>query len=552
MLFFHWLLSLLSFTSFNTFHFADVSGETPDKPLPLDTGNEVETTTVFSVNGPHDGDLVTKSSAQEVAYAPESKTLDLEMHGEPEPVEVVLAPAVDDVKIDDIPLNYFGSSFVAHILSYSLSQLLLAAARIVINPDLQSSWLHLFVFLFLFRYVRLVVHIIAYNRFKAKPVRENPTFTVKDVTVIIPTVEPRGEAFEECIHRVLANGPARILVVTVGHENIGDATEYCKALSPSIVVLSVPAPSKREQVKRAIPEIETAITVLCDDTVFWPETFLAHVLAPFEDGRVGIVGTCKRVRRAFGRFGLADFWNLCGVMRLERTNFDLASTNAVDGGVSCVSGRTCAVRSCILQEPAFQQEFTSEYIFWKRFGPLNAGDDKWMTRWVMKRGWSVFHQSCPEVRIETILGVKGGGARFRGQCLRWARSSARDNPKMIFRDGLWRKYPWTTYAVLATSIVNYAMLYDPLLVYTLHKAIGGGPDSRTLLLLLVVWILATKFVRPASHYWRHPGDLVYAPFIILFGYYHSWIKLHALMTCWDISWGTRAGIDAAAKIPKAA
>ncbi|KAK0665097.1 hypothetical protein DIS24_g60 [Lasiodiplodia hormozganensis] len=540
MLFFYWLLSLLSFTPFNPFHFANVSGKTPDKPLPLDTGYEVETTTAFSVNGLHNADFVASSSAQEVAYAPESKTLDVEMHGEPEPVDVV-APAV---KVDHIPL-------VTHVLSYSLSQLLVAVALIGSRPGLQSSWLCLFVILFLFRYVRLVVHIIAYNSFKAKPVLENPTFTAKDVTVIMPTVEPRGEAFEECIHRVVANGPAKVLVVTVGHENIGDATEYCKALSPSILVLSVPAPSKREQVKRAIPEIETAITVLCDDTVFWPETFLTHVLAPFEDGRVGIVGTCKRVRRALGRFGLADFWNLCGVMRLERTNFDLASTNAVDGGVSCVSGRTCAVRSCILQEPAFQEEFTSEYIFWKRFGPLNAGDDKWMTRWVMKRGWTVFHQSCPEVRIETILGVKGGGARFRGQCLRWARSSARDNPKMIFRDGLWRRYPWTAYAVLATSIVNYAMLYDPLLVYTLHKAMGG-PDSRPLLLLLVLWILATKFVRPASHYWRHPGDLVYAPFIILFGYYHSWIKLHALMTCWDISWGTRAGIDAAAKFSKAA
>lgn len=436
------------------------------------------------------------------------------------------------------------------LLTLVKSKLTTCTARLLISDTLRDSWLRLFAFLFLFRYVRLVVHVFAYIGFKPKPVLPSPSFTAQDVTVVIPTVEPRGAAFAECIQRVLANAPTELLVVTVGAQNMQDATAYCKALSPSIRILSVPAPSKREQVKCAVVDIKTCITVLCDDTVFWPSTFLPHVLAPFEDPLIGIVGTCKRVRRVFGSLGLADFWNLCGVMRLERTNFDLASTNAVDGGVSCVSGRTCAVRSCILKDVAFLHEYTNERIFWGTIGPLNAGDDKFVTRWILKQGWKVFHQNCPEVRIETILGVKGGGARFRGQCLRWARSSARDNPKMALNDGLWRQYPWTTYAVLTTSIVNYAALYDPALIFVLYKALVNPTTADVLggralpLAMLSLWIIATKFVRPAPHYWRHPRDLIYAPLIILFGYYHSWIKLHALITCWDISWGTRAGIDA--------
>ncbi|KAH7052103.1 nucleotide-diphospho-sugar transferase [Macrophomina phaseolina] len=456
------------------------------------------------------------------------------------------------VQIEHIPLDLLLPLSGSYVIKF-----LQLINHIRVSDGLTDSWFRLFIFLFVFRYLRLIVHIVAYNRFKPKPVLDNPKYTANDVTVVIPTVDPRGTAWAECLDRVLANGPAEILVVTVGEDNIREATKYCKTLSLCIRVLSVPAPSKREQVKRAVLETKTAITILCDDTVFWPPTFIPHILAPFEDPLVGIVGTCKRVRRVLGTFGMADFWNLCGVFRLERTNFDLASTNAVDGGVSCISGRTCAIRTCILKDEDFLQAYTNEYIFWGRIGPLNAGDDKLVTRMILQRGWKVFHQNCPEVRIETILGVKGGGSRFLGQCLRWARSSARDNPKMIFKDGLWRQYPWTTYAVLATSIVNYAAVYDPALLFMLCRALrnpavckllGGG--ARLPLVLLFFWIMASKFVRPASHYWRHPRDLRYAPFIIIFGYYHSWIKLHALFTCWDISWGTRPGIDAAAKKQK--
>ncbi|GME38656.1 Capsule polysaccharide synthase [Neofusicoccum parvum] len=510
--------------------------------------DDIETTAFVSHDTPPDGDLSKIPSPLEGLKTTEA-TFNLDVSTD--------AERLDTVEEKHGPGGLPFVTMAARSIVSCLEQVATYAARILMRDGLGDSWFRVFVFLFLFRYVRLVVHVVAYSRFKAKPVLARPTFTAQDVTVIIPTVEPRGAAFEECLDRVLANSPAEIFIVTVGEENIRTATSYCRALSSSIRILSVAAPSKREQVKRAVQETTTAITVLCDDTVFWPETFLPHVLAPFEDPLVGIVGTCKRVRRAAGRFGLADFWNLCGVMRLERTNFDLAATNAVDGGVSCVSGRTCAVRSAILQDPAFLHAYTHEYIFWLRT-PLNAGDDKFLSRWVMRQGWRVFHQSCAEARIETILGVKGGGQRFRGQCLRWARSSARDNPKMLVADGLWRRYPWTAYAVLATSLVNYAALYDPALVLALRAALAN-PATRALLggcdvlplAVLCLWILATKFVRPASHYWRNPRDLVYAPFVILFGYYHSWIKLHALVTCWDISWGTRAGVDAAQKAPKA-
>ncbi|KAK7539600.1 nucleotide-diphospho-sugar transferase [Phyllosticta citribraziliensis] len=423
-------------------------------------------------------------------------------------------------------------------------------------------WASSFVALLVFRYFRTILNSVAYIRLKPTLPVENPKYTNKDVTAIIPTVEPTAATFTECLERIIANAPAQILIVTVGQDNVDSATALSDSLNTEnktrITSISIAKPSKREQIKAAVlyaqTHFRTELIITCDDTVFWPTTLVEYIIAPFERVKVGIVGTSKRVRRNDGPVNWAGFWNLLGVFRLERTNFDLAATWAIDGGMSCVSGRTCAIRSCIFEDPEFLQAYTNEYIFWGRVGPLNAGDDKFVTRWMYKKGWEIAHQKCPEATIETILGVKGGASRYINQCLRWARTSARDNPKMIFREGLWRTHPWLTYSVLFTSFFNYSLFTDPFLFFLLNRALTDASFAQVVTIftdhpyvVLGLWMLAAKFVRPASHYWRNPRDLIYTPGVILFGYFHSLIKLWALLTCWDIAWGTRAGVDDAAK-----
>ncbi|KAK7548688.1 hypothetical protein JOL62DRAFT_500983 [Phyllosticta paracitricarpa] len=444
--------------------------------------------------------------------------------------------------------------FLFHLLLFSWS--------VLTNSFAVHFWASSFVALFVFRYVRTIVNTIAYFRLKPILPVENPTYKNKDVTVIIPTVEPTADTFKECLERVIANAPAQILIATVGKPHVDAARALSDQLNTEnktkVVVISIDKPSKREQIQAAVlyakEYFQQKVYMSCDDTVFWPETQVEYTIAPFEKPKVGIVSTCKRVRREDGPVSWAGFCNLLGVFRLERTNFDLAATWAIDGGMSCVSGRTCAIRSCIFEDPEFLHAYTNEYIFWGTIGPLNAGDDKFVTRWIYQKGWEIAHQKCPEAQIETILGVKGGAWRFWGQCLRWARTSARDNPKMIFRDGLWRTYPWLTYSVLFTSFFNYSLITDPLLFFLLNRALTDASFAQAVAfftkhpyIVLTSWVLAAKFVRPSSHYWRNPRDLVYAPGVILFGYSHSVIKAWALLTCWDIAWGTRAGVDDASK-----
>jgi hypothetical protein len=148
-------------------------------------------------------------------------------------------------------------------------------------------------------------------------------------------------------------------------------------------------------------------------------------------------------------------------------NFEIRATNGINNGVFVVSGRTSAHRSEILKDPEFITGFTNERFFFGLFGPLNADDDNFITRWDVRHGWKVKIQYCPDAMIETTLGTY---PKFLSQCLRWVRTTWRSNSATLFTDRtVWYTQPWCVYAVYWTSFVNFALFYDGALAYTLLK-----------------------------------------------------------------------------------
>ncbi|MCJ1356464.1 MAG: Type 2 glycosyltransferase [Icmadophila ericetorum] len=63
----------------------------------------------------------------------------------------------------------------------------------------------------------------------------------------------------------------------------------------NLKVLKVPVANKRLQVCKAVPFVKTRITIMADDDVTWPSTIFPWLLAPFEDEKIGAVGTSQRV-----------------------------------------------------------------------------------------------------------------------------------------------------------------------------------------------------------------------------------------------------------------
>ncbi|KAI9736319.1 MAG: hypothetical protein M1834_001205 [Cirrosporium novae-zelandiae] len=426
--------------------------------------------------------------------------------------------------------------------------LLIAVITILLGAVVYPNTLYakIFLGLFVFRYLRLVIGMFAYQGYTPNPIPRSPTYSPLDVTVIIPTVEPYGQEFEDTVRSALATGCSEILVATVGQKNLLKAQDFCTKIGPRVSLIVAETANKRIQLCRGLEKVKTKIVVFADDHVFWPAKFLRAMLSPFEDPSIGGVACGKRVRRATSSlFSPKDFWNFIGCLYLERHNFDLASSNKMDGGVFVISGRTAAYRSEIVCRDDFQSAFMNEMFAPGLFniGPLNADDDNFITRWLVSRNWGIKFQSSSEALMETTLGVSGF-KKFNLQCLRWVRTTWRSNSTSLFADRtVWKSQPWCVYAVYITSFFNFALFTDAGLIYLCRAAaLETGYSVDFCSSVLGLWILLSKLVKPFPHFCRHPRDLLYLPMYILFGYYHSLLKLYALFTVSTVAWGSRPGV----------
>ena len=151
------------------------------------------------------------------------------------------------------------SSIATSIGLYSLSELwnpcyTCFGATIHTILNLPHTMLIIFIFVFLFRYVRLVGNLIAFTSYRATAVLDRPNLTGRDVTVIIPTLAPYGKDLKECINSVQANGPAKTIIVTAGPENRDRLFEYI-CLHPNVTITHCDTPNKRLQICKALPEV---------------------------------------------------------------------------------------------------------------------------------------------------------------------------------------------------------------------------------------------------------------------------------------------------------
>ncbi|EGS17127.1 uncharacterized protein CTHT_0074580 [Thermochaetoides thermophila DSM 1495] len=409
-----------------------------------------------------------------------------------------------------------------------------------------EPFLHAFLALFTWRYLRLIGNIIGFYYYRpAIPLSNRLRYIPsRDVTVVIPTVDPNDKNFTECVESVAFNRPAKIVVVTVGQSLHTVAQAKVNALryrfrDTQFVVDHSNVANKRHQIAKGISKAATPIITFIDDTAVWGPNMLQSILYAFEeDPHVGLVGTNKWVRRVSGLSPWARIWNVLGATYLIRHNFEIRATNAIDGGIFVVSGRTYAMRAELCKDPEFLAGYTNEMFFFGLLGPLNPDDDNYNTRFAVRRGWKIKIQYTPESEMITTIGVTNGMSKFLSQCCRWARTTWRSNVCSLITDrSIWAEQWWCIYAVYLTSLTNFALIIDPLLI-TLAAMAPALPNVITLP-CLVGWILFTKVIKVFPYYRMHPQDLWTFPAYVGFAYFHSLIKFWALVTFWDCAWSGR-------------
>ncbi|KAI6083942.1 glycosyltransferase family 2 protein [Hypoxylon rubiginosum] len=403
-------------------------------------------------------------------------------------------------------------------------------------------WWCVFWVLWVHRYLRLIVHSFSHWLYKSKPIPSKPKFTSNDVTVIIPTIHNHFEDLRSSLESILVCRPYELILVTTADKFLA-LEKLAKTLStPNVRVLYTGIANKRLQVCEALPNVKTDITIMADDDVTWPSTLIPWILAPFEDDKIGGVGTCQRVRREPDGSLSTQIFNWLGAAYIERRNFEISATHNIDGGTSCMSGRTGAYRSEILRSGEFLEGFKTER--WRNY-ILNADDDNFVTRWLVSHQWKTWIQYERECEIETTL---ENGLKFLYQCSRWARSNWRSNWTSLVRERyVLTQQPWCTYALHIATFTSLAFLVDPLLLVSLWWGTEGWnleARQRWFWAQFIFMFAFTKVVKLVGLFRRNPTDIIFLPVSIIFGYFHGLIKVYALITLNMTSWGSRPDGDA--------
>ncbi|KMP10213.1 hypothetical protein CIRG_09894 [Coccidioides immitis RMSCC 2394] len=407
---------------------------------------------------------------------------------------------------------------------------------ISLNVRMMSFHFWAFWSIFCYRYVRLIVNLWAYHRLKPIP----PCGPLKpaDVTVVVPCLNIDRQKLAETLKSILNNGPRKLILVTVREEQ-GVAEEVMGMVRPcgvELQVATVQKYGKRRQLVAGIQLVATDITVLADDDVIWESPHLLKwILAPFKREKMGGVGTCQRLQHDPVQSMWPRLWSFLGALYLERRNFDCAATAYMDGGTPCMSGRTAAYRSEILQNPEFLDAFGAETWQGKQLQP---DDDNFITRWLDWHSWGMHFQYHREALVLTTL---EDNWEYLKQCLRWSRSNWRSNLRSLFCERfIWRRHAYSTYAVFLTTLSPPAFLVESALIWLCHRATENDPVAhRWSLQLLLLWMFLAKVIKFLGYFRRNPSDIALIPISILFGYFHGILKVYAACTLHVTSWGNR-------------
>lgn len=77
--------------------------------------------------------------------------------------------------------------------------------------------------------------------------------------------------------------------------------------------------------------------------------------------------------------------------------------------------------------------------------------------------------------------------------------------------------------------------------YLLHAAMKGADKLdyyNASAGCLLIWTIALKYFKIFAHFQKHPRDIVYFPAYLVFGYWCTFVKIWAMLTCWNVSWAT--------------
>ena len=339
----------------------------------------------------------------------------------------------------------------------------------------------------------------------------NP-FTPADVTVVVPVYEP-PPAFSANMISLLANNPAKILIVAdvtcvSKIQAIVDALDCDN--SHLVEVIPEPQPGKRAALSTGLKEVRTRLTCFVDDDCQWCcETYLTDLIKPFDNRTIGGVGSKQIMRPSEDPpketevggepiFRKANIYEVMADFRLAVRYIDLMATTTVDRGASCISGRTM----CFLTDAIGEEEFHYKFMHESLFGVhLLSGDDKFITRYVLNKGYKTYHQLQESCVLSTTF--ERTRKKHMSQLIRWSRNTWRSDLIALYIERkIWLYNPFTAFLLFDKLFTPFFLMYGLLVipVYSILRkdwfVVGAW----------LVWLIFSRAVKLSYHFCRRPDQ----------------------------------------------
>ncbi|KAI4701810.1 hypothetical protein J4E89_010501 [Alternaria sp. Ai002NY15] len=353
-----------------------------------------------------------------------------------------------------------------------------------------------------------------------------------------------SETLHHVVRSILNQNVPKLIIATAGTQAAEQFRSF-RTLFPEskVVVAHRVKASRREQTAQALKQVETRLVILQDDHTYWPQSprFIASVIAPFEDTKVGAVSADLQARHRGHPISWPGFWNFMGMTYLMRRSYEYRGTYGIDRGLSTLPGRFGVFRTTIYASPEFLNGYLNSYMPFKT-EPLNSDDDKFHTRWLIEHDWKMGLQAGPDSVMTTELGE---WPKFMSQVLRWTRTTWRNNPAQLMGRLTWVRHPFMSWSLLMWFF-RQSLTQEMCMYMTLRaslKQYGKAEYFPISASALTIWILSFKFVKILEHFRKYPRDVVYFPAYLLFGHLHAFVKIYALCTCMNASWTTAEKVN---------
>lgn len=339
-------------------------------------------------------------------------------------------------------------------------------------------------------------------------------------SVIVPSYHEDPDILMRCLASWLEQGPSEIIIVL----DVLDTEAYLRIRAlgdPTVNPILFHHVGKRSALGVGIRKAQHEILVLVDSDTSWEPGLLENVQMPFDDPRVGGVGTQQNVYQRN-----SSLWRMIADWLVNLRYYNYVPAMGRVGAVPCLSGRTAAYRRSAVVPVLDNLE--NEFFFGRR---CISGDDGRLTWLVLASGYKTVHQSS----ARALSMFPSNFSAFVKQRVRWSRNSYRAYLTAIGRGWVW-KVPFVT------KITVLQILLTPLTMgLTLWYLIFGRLDFTTIGIAFTVgFLLVGRAIRGTSDIKRHPFDLFILPLLALTVIFVALpIKTYAFFTMNKQGWLTR-------------